>query len=234
MGRINKCKLLENIISLYYKFANPNLEIFLLIGIVDYKSNNINAVYRQVKLFTNDVKIVSVGKQLDNLSKIILPGVGHFGAAAKILKETGLEDAIKEKVIVNKIPILGICLGMQLLGNNSSESPGTAGMALLSGITTKLSAEPGNHQLKVPHIGWNSIFVKKESPLLKNITAEMFFFFSHSYTYTPAFTSEIIATTSYGNDLATIVEDKHIFGVQFHPEKSRTAGALLIKNFIGI
>ncbi len=205
-----------------------------MIGIVDYKSNNINAVYRQVKLFTNHVKIVSTSKDLADVSKIILPGVGHFGAAVASLKDTGLFETIKERVTIKQTPILGICLGMQLFGNDSTESPATEGIGLLNGTTTKLFAEPGNHHQKVPHIGWNSIDVQHNSVLLKNITTEMFFFFSHSYTYTPALSSAIVATTNYGQQIATVVESQHIFGVQFHPEKSRAAGTIIIQNFITV
>ena len=171
---------------------------------------------------TNDVS------KIDKSDAFILPGVGAFGKAMSNLKSLKLIDPIKEQILSNKKPILGICLGMQLLADNSEEKGSYQGLGLIKGTVKKINTQK---QYRLPHIGWNDLKIVKEKPLLAKILKEDAFYFVHSFEF-KADIKHISSFTDYGNDIVSSVQNKNIFGVQFHPEKSKTSGLLIFRNFL--
>jgi len=167
-------------------------------------------------------------EQIQKSKKLVLFGVGSFDACMKKVREIEkFEEFLEDKIAEEKIHILGICLGMQILYEKSAEGK-EIGLSVLTGSISKLNYQIN---LPVPHIGWNTIQKKGESPLLENISDEKEFFFSHSYANTQI-DSECIGVTTYGRQFAAIVQHKNIFGCQFHPEKSYSAGKTFMKNFL--
>lgn len=167
-------------------------------------------------------------QKIDACDKIILPGVGAFGPAMEKLNKLGFSEKIKE-FSKNKKPVLGICLGMQLLFEESEEYGKHKGLGLLKGKVLPFSKKVKN--LPIPLIGWNNINKKKESPLLKDIEDNATFYFVHSFYCKPSEQSATLASSDYGIEFSTIVGQDKIFGCQFHPEKSQAAGLKLLENF---
>ena len=200
------------------------------IVIVDYSCGNIDSVnsaitYHGFKgVVTRDPKIIS------NADKIILPGQGSFKIGVNNLKKYNLFDLIISKALNDNTPILGICLGMQVLATMGFENGKENGLNLIPGNIEKIKKT----KLKLPHIGWNEIKISKESPILKNIKNQTDFYFVHSYRFVCEDNDDILTTTKYEDTFVSSVCKRNIFGVQFHPEKSLTAGLQLIKNFIDI
>lgn len=162
--------------------------------------------------------------------KIILPGVGHFGSAMKKLKQTGLKDILNENVIGMKKPILGICLGMQLMADFSEEGD-TVGLGWLNSDVVAFNIKD-KKKFKIPHMGWNSVKTKKESPLFKDIRANSLFYFVHRYHMVCKDKSDILGSTTYSHEFTSAVSRGNIFGTQFHPEKSHDWGLQILNNFI--
>jgi len=200
------------------------------IVIVDYGMGNLNSVKRTLGRMKVNSVITSNRKEILNSDKIILPGVGHFGKAMFNLKKLDLLDILNEAVLVKKIPILGICLGMQLMTNGSEEG-NEAGFGWFDAEVIKFQvSEKIRH--KIPHIGWNKIRIKKES-LLMNLIPEMSdFYFVHSYHLKINNQFDILNETHYDFLYPSAIERDNIFGVQYHPEKSHDVGARLLNNFI--
>ncbi len=200
------------------------------IAIVNYGMGNLRSVENAVKRLNFDPKIVSTPKELDNYDKIILPGVGSFKKAMKLLKENNWINSINLNVKERKKYLFGICLGMQLLASESEEFGNTKGLELIKGKIKFL----GNLgcKLKIPQIGWNSIFIKKEHKFLKGVTNNMDFYFVNSYAFVPEEKSFEIAKTNYDIDFCSIISKENIFGAQFHPEKSSKAGRKILENFL--
>jgi len=198
------------------------------IGIVDYRMGNIHSVKKAVEFCGGSTKVITHPKDLKNMDKIILPGVGGFGEAIDNLKRLKLYDCLLDYLFSGKI-FLGICLGMQILFERSQEAKGKKGLAILKGEILRFKSK-GN--LKVPHMGWNNIVIKKNSPLLKGISPNSYVYFCHSY-YPEVLEKEIIcATTDYVVEFACAIQKENIYGLQFHPEKSQEVGLKIIKNFI--
>lgn len=200
-----------------------------MIAIVDYGMGNIHSVQKVVESFGVKSFIANEASELINAEKVILPGVGAFADAMNELEKRNLKSAIAES-IKNKKPFLGICLGLQLLFDQSFEAAGLKGLGIISGVVSRFN-NIGN--LKIPHIGWNQIHkTKSQCPLLNNIPSGAYVYFCHSYYVVPEDKDVISATTDYGTDFASVISKENIFGMQFHPEKSQDIGLKILKNFI--
>ena len=197
-----------------------------MIAIIDYDAGNLKSVEKALLFLGEEAKITSDPKEILAADKIILPGVGAFGDAMEKLNSRGLSDVIRVAV-QKKIPLLGICLGLQLLFEGSEESPGVSGLSVLKGQIKRI---PDKEGFKVPHIGWNSLSINPESKLFRGIAEDSYVYFVHSY-YLKAEEPIVAATTDYVVDIHAAVEKEHVFACQFHPEKSGEIGLRLLKNF---
>lgn len=203
-----------------------------MVVVLNLESNNVSAVLKRVQEITGNVKVSSDEADLKLATKIIIPGVGNFEPAIKYITARNLKNTLYEQIVEKKIPVLGICLGMQLLGTSSEEAVNAEGLGIIQGTTLKLPYKPELPNYKIPHIGWNSINIVKDNPLFKGIADNTRCYFSHSYHFVPAVEDIVCGTTEYSTSIASVINKGHIFGVQFHPEKSREAGTILFKNFI--
>lgn len=192
-------------------------------AIINYDVGNLFSIKRSLEKAGFNVTISSDKRSLSSIDAIVLPGVGNFGAGAENIKK--IKDELLE-LMRNGIPVLGICLGMQLLFEESEESLGV-GLSVLRGRVIKL---PGS--VKTPHMGWNTLKDIKSVDILDSICEEDYFYFAHSYHAVPINEDVIAAKTEYGIKFASVIAQKNIFGVQFHPEKSGRSGEQLIKNFM--
>ena len=200
------------------------------IAIVDYGMGNINSVKRKLSKFNCIVKIAHNPDDILQADKIILPGVGHFGKAMEHIKQQHIEGALNDAVQVNKKPILGICLGMQLMATHSEEG-NCNGFSWFDAEVVRFKIND-TLRFKVPHTGWNSVFQKKESDLLKGISDLSEFYFVHAYHFVANNKNDILTETKYENTFVSSVAKENIFGVQFHPEKSHDVGMKIFENFI--
>lgn len=200
-----------------------------MVAIVDYGVGNIRAleyVYWQLNI---PVIIAAKETDLENATKIILPGVGAFDQAMQKLNQSGLRPILEQKVLVQKIPVLGICVGMQMLGGNSEEGK-TSGLGWIKGKVRKLNFDSG---LPLPHMGWNDVEKINESPLLNGVSGTSFYFL-HSYYFECENSQDAVAVTDYGKKFTIMIHCQNVYGVQFHPEKSHSQGVRLLKNFSNI
>lgn len=195
--------------------------------IIDYDMGNIKSVHNSFNKMGAKVKTSNTRKDIKKADALILPGVGAFAKAMQNLESLNLIDPIVNFAIEKKKPILGICLGMQLLAESSAENGFNEGLSLIPGNVKPIKRLKG---LRLPHIGWNELEVKTESPLFNGIVEDSFYFV-HSY-YFKTKKKNISATVDYGYKITSAVQNENIFGVQFHPEKSQTGGMKLISNFI--
>lgn len=200
-----------------------------MIVIIDYKMGNIGSIFNMLRKIGADAIISSDIEKIEDASKLILPGIGSFDAGMKNLKEMGLMPILKKKVIKEKTLILGICLGMQLFALKSDEGISN-GLGWLDGIVKKFKGD----NVKVPHMGWNTIAIKKNSDIFKDIPEEPKFYFAHSYYMDCKNKDDELAVTNYGQDFSSVIRKENIIGVQFHPEKSHNFGMKLLKNFVEI
>ena len=200
------------------------------IAIIDYKAGNLRNVQKAIEVLGVKTDIISSPKKLDSHMGIILPGVGNFKDGMDNLNNSGLSELIKMEVKTFKKPLLGICLGMQLLARNSEEGDPIKGLDLLPAKIKHFDLQ--NSKNRVPHMGWNDISPSKESVLLKNIPDKTDFYFAHSYHASLEKKDIITSTCNYIYSFASTIEYENIFSTQFHPEKSQTYGSLLIKNFL--
>lgn len=199
-----------------------------MIAIVDYGAGNIRSVVNILKSFDVDCVLVKKPKTLFKADGIILPGVGAFGSAAENLEESGLKAALTEAA-GQGIPLLGICLGQQLLFDSSEESTGAEGLGLIRGEVSLISAQGR----KIPHIGWTSLS-NVRGRLLSGVKDGDYFYFVHSYGAHAADKSSVAASAEYGEKFDACVEQGNVFGCQFHPEKSSAAGRRVVYNFLKI
>ena len=197
-----------------------------MIAIIDYDAGNLKSVEKALQFLGVEAKITSDAEEILGADKIILPGVGAFGDAMEKLNKSGLSEVIREAVR-RKIPLLGICLGLQLLFEASEETPGVDGLSVLKGKIVRI---PDKEGFKVPHIGWNSLKINPESKLFAGIPEDSYVYFVHSY-YLAAEEPIVAATTDYVVDIHAAVEKENVFACQFHPEKSGDIGLKLLKNF---
>ena len=200
-------------------------------AIVDYGVGNLFSLKSSLSAIGADASIASTADELCSADRIILPGVGAFGDAARKLRESGLDKIICEGAKSGK-PLLGICLGMQLLLDKSLEYGEHEGLGLISG-TIRPIADVIPSDFKIPHIGWNKLDLKGESPIFANICDGDYVYFVHSY-YATDCDDSIIATTEYGADLTAAVAKDNVFGCQFHPEKSGDVGLNILKAFVSM
>lgn len=204
-----------------------------MITIIDYGVGNIKAFYNIFNKISVEVKIAQKPADLLNSSKLILPGVGHFDYAMKRFTESGMLNIVNEMVLNENLPILGICVGMQMLAN-SSEEGNLPGLGWIDARVNKIDSNLLAQTTRLPHMGWNSIVVKKSNPLLNNLDSNSRFYFLHSYYFDSFNEADSIATSNYGKEFTSVVNHKNIYGVQFHPEKSHHYGIQLLKNFANI
>jgi imidazole glycerol-phosphate synthase subunit HisH len=201
-----------------------------LISIINYGLGNIFAFANILKDLNYDYKIVNSYKDLDNTDKIILPGVGSFDWAMKLLNQSGMRETLDELVLEKKKLVLGVCVGMQIMSENSEEG-NMNGLGWIKGSVKKIIKN--KNKLLIPHIGWNSVICDDSNLLCVGISNPQFYFL-HSYYIKPSFTENIIGKTDYNGIFASIVQNENVFGTQFHPEKSHLWGINLIKNFVSL
>jgi imidazole glycerol phosphate synthase glutamine amidotransferase subunit len=195
------------------------------ITLLDYGAGNVASVERALQRLGTESSRGATPEAIFNASAIILPGVGHYAALIRALDEQKLRTPLLEK-LSSGVPFLGICLGLQALYETSDEAPDLAGLHVLNGRVTELPAN-----VKLPHMGWNQVQCKAASRLLDGIPANSYFYFAHSYAATQA-NGEAVAVCNYGAEFAAIIEQRNLFAVQFHPEKSGVPGARILENFL--
>jgi glutamine amidotransferase len=200
------------------------------IVIINYGMGNLHSVKKVLDRMQVNVVFSSNPEDIINAGKIILPGVGHFAKAMSNLKNLNLRDALHEAVLVKKKPVLGICLGMQLMAKKSEEG-NAEGLGWFEAEVKRFSVSD-KIKYKIPHIGWNSLSIKKKCPLMSGISESSEFYFVHSYHLHTNDASDILNETQYADTFVSAVAKDNIFGVQYHPEKSHDAGARMLKNFI--
>ena len=201
-----------------------------MVAVIDYGMGNLRSVLNAFSLIGADARLVGSPVGLDEAERIVIPGVGAFPDAMKALDERGFTDALPGLGASGR-PVLGICLGMQLLASQSSEYGNHAGLDLIPGSVELMEPGPG---LRIPHVGWNDLTVTRPGPLLDGWDAEVTCYFVHSYEFRPDDSSSVIATTVYGSPVTACVQRDNVFGAQFHPEKSAGDGLRLLRNFLSV
>jgi glutamine amidotransferase len=223
-----------------------------MIALIDYGISNLRSVQKAFAHLGVDVTLSDTPDQLVRAERLILPGVGAFRAGMAGLRARGLIEPIKQAVADGK-PLIGICLGMQLLFESSDELGDTAGLGLLPGRVTKIKLQEAGvrgqdvlhssrltryaslvtrYSLKIPHMGWNQLDLVRDHPLVRGVASGAYAYFVHSYAVYPEQADIVMATTDYGGPFASIVGRGNIFGLQFHPEKSQAVGLRLLQNFL--
>ncbi len=199
-------------------------------AIIDYGVGNLFSVEKAFSAMDENVVLTSDLNEIENADKLILPGVGAFGDCMKNLEERKFIPLILNHIEKNK-PLLGICVGLQLLFEGSEESPNVKGLGVFKGTVKKINAP----NLKIPHMGWNSVSIRnselKNCNLFEGLKKDSYFYFVHSYHAVPEDENIIIATTQYGEKLTAAIANKNVYATQFHPEKSGDVGLELLKNF---
>lgn len=199
-----------------------------MIAIIDYDAGNIKSVEKAIEYLGEEAVVTRNPSEILKAGHVILPGVGSFGDAMGRIRGYGLEEVIHQ-VAEQKIPFLGICLGLQLMFESSEESPGISGLGILKGDIVRL---PEKEDLKVPHIGWNSLQFPKKSILFDGIKEDSYVYFVHSYYLRAKHLEDVAAITEYGTTVHAAVEQGNVFACQFHPEKSSEIGLHILDNFI--
>ncbi len=203
-----------------------------MIAIIDFGSGNLGSVKKKMDRIGVKSIITSDSIEIKKSAKIILPGVGHFVKAVQELRRRGLWDLISEQVLVEKKQILGICLGMQLMARQSEEGYADGFGWFDANVVRFKVSDPVRY--KVPHMGWNTTNLVKDSPLFNKIDSESEFYFVHSYHILCNNPEDILAETVYDYHFTSAIQKGNIFGVQFHPEKSHDAGEMLLRNFVNL
>jgi glutamine amidotransferase len=199
------------------------------ITIIDYGMGNLLSVQNMIRKVGGEATIESDTSKIQEAESIILPGVGHFGKAMELIQNMGLIEVLNRHVFELQKPILGICLGMQLLFEKSEEG-NSKGLGFIKGEIKKFDSNLGN--LKIPHMGWNSVIPTAESKLFSNIAEEQRFYFVHSYFAQCQADADVAGRTTYGINFCSAVQNNNICGVQFHPEKSHKFGMRLFENYL--
>lgn len=200
-----------------------------MITIIDYGLGNLGSIYNMFNKINVKCEITSDPDKIYVASKILLPGVGAFDAAMKRINESNLLEVLNKKALVDKVPFLGICLGMQLLTERSEEGV-LEGLKYIKGSTKRF--ELHDKALKIPHMGWNVVNLKRDSPITVDMNLEeQRFYFVHSFYVKCEFEENIVAQTHYGIEFDCIIQNGNVFGAQFHPEKSHRFGMRLLSNF---
>jgi imidazole glycerol-phosphate synthase subunit HisH len=198
----------------------------MTIGLIDYGMGNQGSVRNALLAVGADVLVVREARDLESVHGVVLPGVGAFGAGMRRLHDLDLVAPLRAHVVDRELPFLGICLGMQLLASIGTEFGETRGLDWIDGTVRRLTPPP---ELRIPHIGWNA--VDGTGPLFAGIPAQSAFYFVHSYCFDVTREQAVVGRTHYGEHFVSAVQFNHLFGVQFHPEKSHTHGLMLLRNF---
>lgn len=201
-----------------------------MISIVDYGLGNIGAFLNMYKRMNVPAKAVRTADELADATRIVLPGVGAFDHAMDLLDRSGMRPLLEEKAIGDKVPVVGICVGMQILADTSEEGEGR-GLGWVPGTVRHFRSMPTPDDLPLPHMGWNDVAPTNDGGLFKGLEQDARFYFLHSFYYEPADPADSAASASYGASFACAVRRDNVWGVQFHPEKSHHFGAMLLKNF---
>ena len=204
-----------------------------MITILDYGSGNINALKNIYDRLNISIEFAKTKEHILSADHIILPGVGAFDETVSTLHENGFIDVLNKKVLGEKVPILGICVGMQMLAHSSEEGI-LKGLSWIPGKVRKFDINMIPDKPKIPHLGWNSIVTMRDCVLFKDIDPETGFYFMHSYYFECADENNVIAKTEYGRTFHSAVNYENIYGVQFHPEKSHDNGIQLLRNFANL
>lgn len=203
-----------------------------MISIIDYGMGNLGSILNMYKRLNIDAMITSDLEDIRRAKKILLPGVGAFDAAMQRINDSGFRKILDHKALIEKIPILGVCLGMQLL-TDSSEEGKLGGLGWIPARTVKFNSFNGS-ELKVPHMGWNTVLEINKSLLTLDLPEEPRFYFVHSYYVYTNDLRHVVMKTHYGIEFDSIIQKENIFGAQFHPEKSHKFGMKLLENFANI
>lgn len=201
-----------------------------MVTIIDYDAGNIRSVEKAFQYLGADVKVSREKSDILRADRLVLPGVGAFGDAARKLREYGLTDLVREAASDGR-PFLGICLGLQLLYEDSEESPEAEGLGLLAGHVVRFSDRPG---FKIPQIGWNSLELQNDGRLFQGVPDGSYVYFVHSYYVKAEDPATVRARMTYADQADVSVESGNIFGCQFHPEKSGEVGLMILKNFLAV
>ena len=201
-----------------------------MITIVDYGLGNIRAISNVYRRLNIETKIASSPSDLSSASKIILPGVGAFDRAIELLDASGLRGELEKQVVINEVPVLGICVGMQIMADRSEEGV-MPGLGWINGVVKKFETGKLNYKIRLPHMGWNNIDVIKDNLIVTSVDNMSKFYFLHSYHYECKEPQYIVAQTNYGIVFTSAINKNNIWGVQFHPEKSHDWGVMLLYNF---
>ena len=203
-----------------------------MIIIIDYGLGNLHSIKSKIeRLGFSDISISSQAAAIEQATKLILPGVGYFAEGMKNIREYGLLPILNKKVLQDKTPVLGICLGMQLLTRHSEEGDVDC-LGWIDGVTKRFDFSGASEKLRIPHVGWNTVVVKNDSLLFNNLSSDARFYFTHSYCVSCDVEREAMGITRYGYDFVSVVQKDNIYGTQFHPEKSHKHGLQMIDNFI--
>jgi imidazole glycerol-phosphate synthase subunit HisH len=199
--------------------------------IIDYGMGNLGSVRRSFEECGADVQILRDPQEFNGSSRVVLPGVGAFKDGMEHLENRGWVDFIN-RVIEEKIPLLGICLGMQLLAEKGYEGGQVSGLGIIRGEVVRM--DPQSEEERIPHVGWDDVCVTQPTSLFSDIPCGSDFYFVHSYHFAPECADHIIATTPYCGGVVSAVQKNNVFGVQFHPEKSSKPGRKMLKNFLKV
>lgn len=200
-----------------------------MIAIIDYGLGNLNSIRNMLKLIGCSAKITSSPTDIEQASHIILPGVGAFDVGMSNLHNSGLVPLLEQRALIEKTPVLGICLGMQLLTNGSEEGVQN-GLGWIPGKTIRFKSDG----MRIPHMGWNSVVPAQAHPILKDWQPNDRYYFVHSYYVVPECSSHVLMNTNYGGTFASAICRENIIGMQFHPEKSHKYGVKLLQSFTGL
>lgn len=201
-----------------------------MITLIDYGVGNIDAFANVYKRLNIETRVAKCLADLEYVEKIILPGVGSFDYAMERLNQSGMRERLDELVLINKVPVIGICVGMQMMGNKSDEG-NSEGLKWIDADIIKFDPENINFVTKLPHMGWNDVVPTKETKLFTSLEKDSLFYFLHSYYFKCNNNEDSIAETEYGDFFTCAVNHENIYGIQFHPEKSHHYGEILLNNF---
>lgn len=201
-----------------------------MITLIDYGVGNINAFVNVYKRVDVPVKIARTKEDLDGAKKLILPGVGHFDHAMTQLNNSGMRDTLDKMVLEDKVPVIGICVGMQMMANHSDEGK-LDGLKWIDASVRKFDESTIKQVTRLPHMGWNDVKPVKDISLFKGLEKEAIFYFLHTYYFECNNQEDIMAVTDYGINFASAAHHENKYGIQFHPEKSHQYGEILLHNF---
>lgn len=201
-----------------------------MITLIDYGVGNINAFVNVYKRVDVPVKIARTKSDLVGSDKLILPGVGHFDHAMSQLNRSGMREALDELVLEKNLPVIGICVGMQMMANNSDEGS-MEGLKWIDAVVKKFDESKIDQITRLPHMGWNDVKPVKDILLFEGLENNAIFYFLHSYYFECSRSEDILAITNYGGEFASAAQYKNRYGIQFHPEKSHHYGEILLNNF---